>query len=85
MQTSALLFCVEDRTCLLLSSIVKISLKLILNNISLHTWKSAWNGKLLDYSTSLEWEVLEGAGKCLKQEYILLFKFMEEIKFTETN
>ena len=81
-------FCAEDRTCLLLSwmtSIVTVSLKLILNNISLHTWKSAWNGKSLDSSTSLEWEVLKGAGRCLKQEYILLFKFMVEIKFTETN
>ena len=83
MKTSALLFGVEDRICLLLSwitSIVTVSLKLIFNNTSLHTWKSAWNGKLPDSSTSLEWEVLEGAGKCLKQEYILLFKFMVETK-----
>ena len=29
--------------------------------------------------------VLKGAGKCLKQEYILLFKFRVEIKFTKTN
>lgn len=41
--------------------------------------------KVIGLSTSLEWEVLEGAGRCLKQEYILLFKFMVEIKFTETN
>lgn len=26
-----------------------------------------------------------GKGKCLKQEYILLFKFIVEIKFTESN
>ena len=50
---------------------------------------NAWNGKLLDCFTSLEGVlismVLEGTGKYLKQKYILLFKYMVEIKFTETN
>ena len=47
--------------------------------------KSAWNGKLSDCFTSsdegvLISMVLKGAGKCLKQDYILLFKFIVEIK-----
>ena len=83
-QTSAVLLCVEKRTCLLLSWVWK----LFKISLALHRWKSAWNGKLLDYFTSFEEGVLismvlEVAWKYLKHECILLLKYMVETKFTE--